>query len=606
MLTNIAYIFFSAPVFQLLLWTFVLLLVLRLLLIVKKKLFWKIRNRLIFSGLFLVATPLFFVTLFFYFTSTLVMTQYGMVIMRNLMENQLTELDKFSDLYLNVQRTKLTTIPGLGRIMPIPISNVAIFEKKEEKYKLKTYLPQSFDMTGIPLKEFKGYFMVNKVLYYGLLKKRGDYAVVTSFTVTQPFLDTFATASDFKIRFQSPSIIIDKNETAATRRNRHDLPNFPLPFKYKYLDFDSAEKGHVVEKTATFWIFLDFSKIIRKISDVDSGVIQYDVKSILYLVIFLFGTFIFISLAIGIRSVRVITRSLNLITNGTQRIRNGDFSYRIRTKSGDQLQYLGESFNEMAAGIDRLLVDEKEKQRLEEELRIARSIQLKLLPADTFETPEFEIAAVNIPATEIAGDYFDYFYKAGSHLSMLVADVSGKGASAAFYMAELKGVINHLQKEDDSPALLIASCHDSLYQSFDRVTFITMNMARINIPEKKFLFARAGHTQALFYSTREKECIELFPDGIAIGLPNFSKEKITEIEVDYHSGDILFLFSDGLSEIMNDEEEMLGVENIKTIFNNNHHLSAQEIKKKLLDFSIAYSETEANSDDLTFIILKVK
>jgi len=93
---------------------------------------------------------------------------------------------------------------------------------------------------------------------------------------------------------------------------------------------------------------------------------------------------------------------------------------------------------------------------------------------------------------------------------------------------------------------------------------------------------------------------------MAIGLLNFSSDKIKEIEVKYQKGDILFLFSDGLSEIMNDEEIMLGVENLKNIVTNNHQLSPEEIKQKILEFTINFSEIDMKRDDLTFIILKVK
>jgi serine phosphatase RsbU (regulator of sigma subunit) len=133
-----------------------------------------------------------------------------------------------------------------------------------------------------------------------------------------------------------------------------------------------------------------------------------------------------------------------------------------------------------------------------------------------------------------------------------------------------------------------------------------MNLARFFLPEKKFQLARAGHTPALYYDAAKKECIELFPSGVAIGIINFSDEKIKEIEVQYKKGDILFLFSDGLSEIMNDEGEMLGVVNLKRLLCRYGDLSAEEIKQRLLDFSIRFSETDLNRDDLTFIILKVK
>jgi serine phosphatase RsbU (regulator of sigma subunit) len=309
---------------------------------------------------------------------------------------------------------------------------------------------------------------------------------------------------------------------------------------------------------------------------------------------------------VGFRIIRVITKSINLITKGTQKIRKGDFSFRIKIKSGDQLQYLAESFNEMASGIKRLLIEEKEKQRLEEELRIARSIQLKLLPGEELDTAEFEIAAVNIPAEEIAGDYFDYFYKNSGYMYILVADVSGKGTSAAFYMAELKGIVNYLQKNEISPADLISECNDSLSHSFDKATFITMNIAQFIIPDKKFILSRAGHTPAIYFNKKEKKCHALNPEGNAIGLRNFSRANIKEVEMPYRSGDILFLFSDGLSEIMNEEDEMLGIDNLKMLIAENHHLNANEIKKKILDFSIDFSDSKVNSDDLTFIILKVK
>ena len=172
----------------------------------------------------------------------------------------------------------------------------------------------------------------------------------------------------------------------------------------------------------------------------------------------------------------------------------------------------------MASGIGRLLTEEKEKQRLEEELRIARGIQLKLLPPDHFACPEFDIAAVNIPATEIAGDYFDYFHSPGSFLSVLVADVSGKGAQAAFYMAELKGIMNCLQKTGKEPAAILNECNLSLQNSFEKVTFITINLVRFDLQNRNLIFSRSGHTPALFYQVKTGGCLELSPRGMALGL----------------------------------------------------------------------------------------
>ncbi len=610
-LTNISYLFLRDSAFTPLLWILIIAVITRILLIVKKKLFWQIRNRLIFSGLFFVVTPLLFMAIFFYLVLNIILAQYGIVIMDNLMSRRQLQLEQSADNYLKADKGKqLGAIHQLVRY-DRGFLNVLFFEKEDGVFKPYFKFPANFDESRIVMREFSGYYFVGDRLYYGALKKNETKAVLMGTTVNQEFLDDIGKISDFHMRYHDPyksntKMALEIATDPKLGVNNEATFSVPWTYNYKFLDFNAISQGFPTEKTSYFFLFLDIEKLFQKVTSVGSSTHQASIKKGFYLLTFLFATFIIISFIIGFRSIRVITRSINLITRGTQRIRNGDFSFRIKTRSGDQLQYLAESFNEMAAGIDRLLLEEKERQRLEEELRIARSIQLKLLPPDKFEAPEFELAAVNIPAAEIAGDYFDYFYKPDTYLSILVADVSGKGTSAAFYMAELKGVINHLQKKEISPAKLIFECHDSLKDSFDRVTFITMSMAKFIIPEKKFIFSRAGHTQALFYDTQKKSCIELFPHGVAIGLFNFSSEKNEEIEVQYKSGDILFLFSDGLSEIMNDEEEMLGVDNLKRILCANNHLSAIEIKQKLLDFSIEYAENEVNHDDLTFIILKVK
>jgi len=613
-LTNISYIFLDKSTFKFFLWVLIVVAIIRLLYIIKKKLFWKVRNRLIFSGLFLIATPLFFISIFFYVTLNILMAQYGLVIMRNVMEERLTSLENTVDYYMKMERDKrIYSIEDMTSKNPSVFFNAAFFENTENGFEsYYTYPHGTFDANQIVVNEFSGFFMIDERIYYGVLKTNDSHntAVLIAESVNQGYLNDLSGISDFRMIYQDPNKdkirgALELTDDPELLNDKGSLP-FPWTFKFKFLDFNNIMDSKPLERQSHFWLFVDLAKIFQKLTEMDTGSVQNDMKKVLYFLIFLFGTFIVISFIIGFRSVRVITRSINLISKGTQRIRKGDFTFRIKTRSGDQLQDLGESFNEMAAGIGRLLVDEKEKQRLEEELRIARSIQLKLLPPETFDTEEFEIAGINIPAAEIAGDYFDYFYKKDDYLSMLVADVSGKGSSAAFYMAELKGAINHLQKENITPSTIISECHNSLNTSFDRMTFITMNMAKFLIPKKKFLFARAGHTPALFYNAEKKECIELFPEGMGIGLINFAREKIKEMEINYQKGDILFLFSDGLSEIMNEEEEMLGIENLRRIIYDNTHLSAQEIKQKILDFSIKFSESEISRDDLTFIILKVK
>jgi len=602
--------FFSRPAFRITLWILVIAVLIRLLIIVKKSL-WKIRHRLIFSAVFLVATPLFLIILFFWIIGNVVITQYGTVIMENLMNERLNTAEQLANTYLKCNNSRqMMIVFNLYSKIRLPFFHVVFWEKTGNTYRPFFKYPLTFNEEKIVVKEFRDYFMFNDKLYHGVLRTGNNHAVLIAFEINQVYLDSFAAISDFRLKYRNPNVRYSSPETGlptpvtSTPDDYSDISFFL--FEFSYLDFDTMVDSKPVTKHSDFLISSDEDKIYKKIKEGIFESPKGTTKSIVYFLIGFLSVLIIISLFIGFRIVRVITRSVDQLTRGTQRIRNGDFSFRIRTRSGDQLQYLAESFNEMAAGIDRLLIDEKEKQRLEEELRIARSVQLKLLPAESFQTDEFELAAANIPAAEIAGDYFDYFYQPGKSMSIFVADVSGKGASAAFYMAELKGVINHLQREVMSPASLIGECHESIENSLDKATFITMNMALFRIPEKKFRLARAGHTQAIFFIAKEKKCREIYPEGVAIGLINFTREKIKEIELPYQTGDILFLFSDGLSEIMNEKDEVLGVDQLKRLIAKNHHLSAEEIKQRVLDFSIQFSETGIIRDDLTFIVLKVK
>jgi serine phosphatase RsbU (regulator of sigma subunit) len=612
-ITNISYLFIpDKTFFHICLWTLIAFASGRLLLLFKKKLLWKIRNRLLFSGLFIVATPIFFILIFFYVMSYILIAHYEVVILNKIMNGRLVQLEQIADKFLDIRDPD-----EMKKIIESPVRfdqeklNIFLFKKIKGTFTdFYKHPRQEFAQDKLVIRNFKGYFLVNNNLYHGVSKQKGDVAVLISNTITQDFLDGISTLSDIKIKYRHPyggsSLKILAEVTGDPEIMNDESSFFPYLFDYKFLDFNTIENSKPREENARFLLKVDFKKLYNKILTSNPGSVQNDTFRFVILLIVIFFPFIAFSFFIGFRMIRVITRSINQITKGTQKIRNGDFSFRIKTRSKDELQYLGESFNEMAAGIDRLLIEEKEKQRLEEELRIARSIQLKLLPPDTFESDEFEIAAVNIPAAEIAGDYFDYFYEKEKSLSVLVADVSGKGAPAAFYMAELKGLINHLHTEEMSPASLICECQESLSDSLDKVTFITMVIARFIIPEQKFVLARAGHTQALFFNAKEGKCHELFPEGVAIGLKNFSREKLKELEVTYDKGDILFLFSDGLSEILNKEDEMIGVKNLKNIIRENSSGSAEEIKQKMLDFAIKFSETEINHDDLTFIVLKVK
>jgi HAMP domain-containing protein len=176
---------------------------------------------------------------------------------------------------------------------------------------------------------------------------------------------------------------------------------------------------------------------------------------ILIIVAFLFLIIQFVALVMGLALARSITSSIHELFMGTERVRHGDFTHRIDIMSNDQLGELAGSFNQMIGSIENLLQTAADKKRLEEELRIARQIQMSLLPRGPLDVPGLAVSGLCVPAREVGGDYYDFFKLPGDLLGVLIADVSGKGTSAALYMAELKGLVLSLSQIYLSPRQLL-------------------------------------------------------------------------------------------------------------------------------------------------------
>jgi sigma-B regulation protein RsbU (phosphoserine phosphatase) len=326
---------------------------------------------------------------------------------------------------------------------------------------------------------------------------------------------------------------------------------------------------------------------------------------------FLAGLFLIIegaALYVGAWFGRSITSAIHELFTGTERVRQGDFAHRIAIESRDQLGDLAESFNRMSGSIAHLLHVQREKQQLDDELRIARDIQKSLLPVAPPAMAGLDIVDICEPAREVGGDYYDFFELGPRQMGVLIADVSGKGTSAALYMAELKGLMLALSHSERSPRKLLLDVNRSLTDQLDNRSFITMTYAIIDLDAGTLTCARAGHTPMIVVSGGVSQL--LAPDGMVLGLrlPGAAtrfEQLLTEYTRPIGPGDVIVLYTDGVTEAMDGEGELFGDAALAHVVSSHHTLDAAGIRERVLRDVKAFVGDAEPHDDMTMVVIKI-
>jgi len=274
----------------------------------------------------------------------------------------------------------------------------------------------------------------------------------------------------------------------------------------------------------------------------------------------------------------------------------------------DDLAMLEAYANQAVVAMDNaaLLKASLEQERLEQELKIARDVQQRLLPQDLPLLDGISFESLMITAYEVGGDYYDFIKFNNNHLGIIIGDVSGKGTSAAFYMAETKGVLQSLSKSCSSPKELLIQANKILYDSIERKTFITMTATSIDYENRILSYSRAGHCPILKYDAKTKDAFFLQPEGIGIGLDSgeiFNKT-LEEKQVKLNKGDIFIVYTDGLSEAMNSNKEEYGNERLRQILVENADKSVSELKEIIIDSILMFLDGQNLSDDLTLLLIQ--
>ena len=444
-----------------------------------------------------------------------------------------------------------------------------------------------------------------------------EYAVVVDLPVSgemreQLRRDTGVELTSFRVISAEAAWLRGRGRAPEVARAAQALPLTSVSI-LEYHDWTTDRIGRLV---ATMQ--LSIGEIYQKISGSQGLIGNRSFGEGLLLVLVVIGVLFLIieavALATGLSLARSITGSVHELFAGTEQVRQGDFTRRIAVKADDQLGELAESFNSMTASIEHLLLQAAEKKRLEEELRIAREIQMSLLPQGPVLMPGLSVTAVCVPAREVGGDYYDFFPLGDERLGVLIADVSGKGTSAALYMAELKGLLLSLSGIHTSPRALMIAANRIIAAHLDARSFITMMYAVVDLRTRTMTYARAGHMPLMYLpgpgSAGPRGLRVLAPDGLVLGLKIDSGEMferlLQEEIIPLHAGDLYLFFTDGISEAMNAGEDCFGETRLGQLIEAHAGLPSDELRERVLQEIAAFVGDAPQHDDMTLILLKIE
>ena len=319
------------------------------------------------------------------------------------------------------------------------------------------------------------------------------------------------------------------------------------------------------------------------------------------------------ALGMGLGLARTITGSIHDLFEGTERIRQGDFTHRIPIRRRDQLGELAASFNSMTASVEDLLQQKAEKERLAQELKVARDIQMSLLPQGPVRMPGLALSGYCEPAREVGGDYYDFLRIDDQRLGVIIADVAGKGTSAALYMAELKGLMLALSQFHRSPRALMIEANRILSQQLDPRSFITMTYAVVDLEARTLTHARAGHCPLLYLPAALNGPIRprvLTPDGLVLGLQIDNGETfnrlLEEVTIPIAAGDLFVLYTDGVTEATNDAGEWFGDVRLAGLIEEHGTLPFDQLRERMLREVEVFAGAQAQHDDMTWVLVRVE
>lgn len=282
-----------------------------------------------------------------------------------------------------------------------------------------------------------------------------------------------------------------------------------------------------------------------------------------------------------------------------------------RVKSLLRIKYLYDELTDINQTLEQRVKEQveelrrthAEKERLQKELEIARNIQQSFLPQSIPQLEGFELAATNVPAMEVGGDFYDFIPLAEGRWGLVIADVSGKGISAALFMALSRTLIRATAEENPTASKATNHANRLIFQDARSGMFVTLFYAILDLKEMSLRYVNAGHIPPLLLREDLSDTVLLKTKGVALGVSE--DVDLEEAKIQLTKGDLVIFYTDGITEAINERKEQFGKDRLIEVIRRNYTLPAQDIIKKVQDEVMTFTGEQPQFDDITLMVLKV-
>jgi len=595
----------------------------------RNELLWSLRNRLIVAYVFIAVVPILLLVILAGRARQIIYAQVGSYMLHEEIHRR---VDLLADSAAYIAAAEETYPASINQVV-LEESLVAQIKKAEGKtlpgLVVNFHVPEDYfrKFAGSRASSYAGLVQTENQLRLATMREvdspRGKQILELSVPVTAEFLESVATdlgpfnllllhrvdegssPGDFTIGETKYRVI---GRVTTHKRSIPPAASWtdPVVDDLSILEVNHISADGVVVRTHP--VFASYEARISQLNHRIFGLVgEFSLSKVTTLILISMGFLLLeiTALIIGIVLTRAITGTVSELYRATQFVQEGNFSYRVSVERKDQLGSLGESFNSMTSSITNLINEQKQLQRLENEISIAREVQDQLFPRNVPHVAGVEIEAICRAARSVSGDYYDFIQLSPTHVAVAIADISGKGISAALLMASLQAALRSQLlvpgSEKMTTAELVGRLNKHLVRNTGDDRFATFLVAIFDTATRTLRYTNAGHLPGFCLS--DGKSIHLDKGGMVLGIVDDYPyvEGIVHVPPD----SVLIGYSDGLVEPENAYGEEFGVSRLEAAAQRVRHARPRHIAESLMTAAEEWSGTPEQADDMTVIVARL-